>query len=618
MLSVPPNVIDALAAALALHQSGQLGEAEAAYREVLEADTVQPLALHLLGVLLLASGRADEAVAVLRQAEAARPGNPGTRLALADACAGVGATEVALARYGRLVADRPDHAPALVNYANALRDSGDLAGAEAACRRALALAPSLPEAHLTLGSTLLAAGEVPGALAACRAAVALRPASAAAHAGLAAALLRADEADAALAAATHAIADAPGLAEAWFVRGAALRARGAFEAAVEALTLALELHPTHARAQLALGNAHLDLDRLACGEHHLRAALALDPRLLEAHASLGFLLAGCGRMAEAVAACEAAIRLRPDFARAHWNLSFALLLAGDFACGWEEYEWRKRHDRFARDFLTLPGREWQGEPLDGQTLLVHAEQGLGDTIQFARYLPLLAGRGAKVVLACAPPLLPLLRTMAGVTVAPKGDPLPPYDVWVDQMSLPRLFGTMPETIPSPGGYLRADPARIAAWPPGGATRPRVGIVWAGNPGHSNDARRSMPVEALAPILAVPGIEWTSLQVGPASAAITTRFGIADHAAALTDFAATAALVAGLDLVIAVDTSTAHLAGAMGKAAWVMIPYAPDWRWMHGRDDSPWYASLRLFRQAAPGDWAGVAARVAAALAERFS
>ncbi len=478
------------------------------------------------------------------------------------------------------------------------------------------MAPALAEAHLTLGSTLLAAGEAPGALAAYRAAVALRPASAPALAGYAAALLRADEADAALAAATRATERAPALAEAWFVRGAALRALCRFEAAVETLAHALDLKPDHARAHLALGNAHLDLDRLACGEHHLRTAIALDPHLPEAHASLGFLLAGCGRLGEAAAACEAAIRLRPDFARAHWNLSFALLLAGDFGRGWEEYEWRKRHDRFARDFLSLPGREWQGEPLGGKTLLVRAEQGLGDTIQFARYLPLLAERGARVVLACAPALVPLLRTLHGVTAVPKSAALPPYDVWVDQMSLPRLFGTVPDTIPAAGGYLGAGPARVAAWRAGGAGEPRVGIVWAGNPGHSNDARRSLPVEALAPILAVRGIEWVSLQVGPASGAITARFGIADRSAALTDFAATAALVASLDLVIAVDTSTAHLAGAMGKPVWVIIPFAPDWRWMHGRADSPWYASLRLFRQSAPGDWAGVAERVAAALAER--
>jgi tetratricopeptide (TPR) repeat protein len=615
--AVPSSVIDDLSAALVLHRAGRLAEAETAYGRILEIEPGQPLALHLYGVLMLASGRACEAVGYLRQAEAAQPGNPGTRLALADACAAAGATEEAIGRYRKLLADHPDHVAALVNYANVLRDAGDHSGAIEACRRALALAPAMSEAHLTLGSALLAGGEVDAAVGAYRAAVSLRPDSARAQAGHAVALLRAGEAGAALAAAGRATALAPALAEAWFVRGAALRALRRFEPAIDALARAIEMVPGHARAHLALGNAHLDLDRVACGEYHLRTAIALDRRLAEAHASLGFLLAGSGRLGEAIAACEAAIRLRPDFAQAHWNLSFALLLAGDFERGWEEYEWRKRHDRFARDFLSLRGREWQGEPLAGRTLLVHAEQGLGDTIQFARYLPLLAARGARVVLACAPALIPLLGKMPGVASAvPKTGALPPYDLWVDQMSLPRLFCTRPGTIPAPAGYLRADPARVAEWMPVRVPRPRVGIVWAGNPEHSNDSRRSMPVDALAPILAVPGIEWISLQVGPASAAITARFGIRDRSAALVDFAETAALVATLDLVIAVDTSTAHLAGAMGKPVWAMIPFAPDWRWMTGREDSPWYASLHLFRQPAPGDWTGVARSVAGALAAR--
>jgi tetratricopeptide (TPR) repeat protein len=618
MLPAPCQIIDHLAAALALHQAGQLRQAESAYRGILETEPDQPLALHLLGVLTLATGRPQQAKTLLRRAEATRPGNQATTLALADACAAAGDRAEAIARYRALLADHPGQTAALVNLANALRDAGENTEAIAACRRALAIAPNLVPAQVTLGSALLAAGKVQPAIAAYRAATAAAPRSAPAQAGLAAALLRADQHEAALAAALSAIALAPQMAEAWFVRGAALRALSRFEPAVDALQRALQQNPDHARAHLALGNAHLDLDRLACGEYHLRTAIALDPSLPEAHASLGFLLAGSGRLAEAVAACDRAIQLRPDFARAYWNRSFARLLAGDFAPGWEDYEWRKRHDSFARDFLALPGREWQGEALAGQTLLVHAEQGLGDTIQFARYLPLLADRGARVVLACAPALFSLLRRLPGVAcVVAKSGVLPPYDLWVDQMSLPRLFGTRPETIPAPHGYLPVDRAHVAAWRPASAVRPRVGIVWAGNPNHSNDSRRSMPLEALAPILAVPGIDWISLQVGPAGAAITARFGIADRAAGLTDFAKTATLIETLDLVVAVDTSTAHLAGAMGRPVWVMIPFAPDWRWMIGRTDSPWYASLRLFRQAAPGDWTGVAHHVAAALAERY-
>ncbi len=357
------------------------------------------------------------------------------------------------------------------------------------------------------------------------------------------------------------------------------------------------------------GNAYADRDELPLAEQHLRRAVALDPALPEAHASLGFVLTSLGRLHEAAAACDAAIRLRPDFARAYWNRSFARLLAGDFAAGWEDYEWRRRDPHFAAAQPRLPGREWQGEPLAGRRLLVLASQGLGDTIQFARFLPELANRAETVTLACAAPLVRLLAQLP-VSVIDRDPPLPVHDLWVDQMSLPRLLGIRPDSIPAASSYLvaaGAAPVRDRS------RRPLVGLVWAGNPAHSNDARRSIPLAALAPLITLPGIAFASLQVGPAAAQIEARFGIPDASPYLRDFAATARLISRLDLVISVDTATAHLAGALGKPVWLMLPYAPDWRWMAGRCDSPWYASARLFRQSRPGDWDGVVARIAEAL-----
>jgi hypothetical protein len=331
--------------------------------------------------------------------------------------------------------------------------------------------------------------------------------------------------------------------------------------------------------------------------------------LAEAHASLGFVLTGLGRLGEAVAACDAAIALRPAFVQAHWNLAVAALLHGDFVRGFAEYEWRKRHDRFRRDFIDLPGPVWTGGDPEGRTILVHAEQGLGDTIQFARYLPLIAARGGRAVLACERPLIPLLASLPGVDVVPKDAPLPRYDAWIDQMSLPHAFATRPDSILSPAGYLRADPARVAAWrarlPPGR----KVGVAWAGNPAHSNDRRRSLSGAALAPLLTLPGMHFVNLQVG----AREGEAGLPVLSPALTEYAETAAVVANLDLVVTVDTSVAHVAGALGVPCWVMLPHAPDWRWMLGRDDTPWYRSLRLFRQQQAGDWGGVIARVAAGL-----
>lgn len=571
-------VLERLTEALTAHRAGDLLRAEALYRGVLTAEPEQTLAVYLLGMLLLGSRRAAEAVAFLRVAARVRAGEAAVQ----------------------------------VNFANALAETGDSLGAAAACRVALAMDATLAPAHATLGKALLGLGDAAGAEASYARALRHDPGLVAARIGLGMARMHLGQAEAALTEAEMALAVAPGHVEALFLHGTALAALGRTAAARGALEAAVVADPGHARAWANLANACIDQDDLVAAEGHLRRAVALAPELAEAQASLGFLLAGCGRLAEAVAACDAAIRVRPDFAQAHWNRSFSNLLAGNFSEGWEEYEWRKRHDRFACDLLSLPGVEWQGEDIAGQRLLVQAEQGLGDTIQFARYLPLLVERGADVTIACPRPLMALLRQMP-VRLVEKGPVLPDYDVWVDQMSLPRLFGTEVATIPSPDAYLRAEPDRVSRWRavlPQGA---RIGVVWAGNPLHSNDRRRSMPIAALAPLVAEFGAALVSLQVGPGSAAITERFGLRDYAPLLTDFAETAAAIACLDHVVAVDTSTAHLAAAMGQQVSILLPFAPDWRWMIGRADSPWYRSVRLYRQPIPGDWDAVVAAVLPAL-----
>jgi tetratricopeptide (TPR) repeat protein len=576
----PAPLLERLAGGLSAHRAGRLDEAEAVYREILVDAPDHGMALHLLGVLQLASGRPAAAAATLRHALAQRPEASATRVALADAAAALGDLAAAIALYRTVLLQEPDHVAALGNLAHALCRSGDPAGAIAGCRQALTIAPDLAPVHATLGM----------------------------------ALLQLSQPDAALRAATGATDRAPRSAEAWCVRGLALSALGQPDQATQALGVAVHLDPDHAGAHLALGNAWIDQDQLALGEMHLRRAIALDPRLPEAHASLGFLLTLVGQLTEAVIACDRAIALRRDFAHAYWNKSVALLLAGDFAAGWRSYEWRKQHTDFARDFGSLPGREWRGTTLEGHVLLVRAEQGLGDTIQFARYVPLLAARGATVILACAPTLVSLLSRLAGVTaVLPRDGPLPPYDLWVDMMSLPGLFATRSDSIPASGGYLRPEPARQLGWPAPLPDRPAVGIVWAGNMAHHNDRRRSLPPAALSALLAVPGIDWISLQVGPRSGECVCH-EVADQSSRLIDFDDTAALIGTLDLVIAVDTATAHLAGALGCPVWLLLPHAPDWRWMLGRADSPWYDGFTLFRQPSPGDWRDVTDRVVARLA----
>lgn len=415
-------------------------------------------------------------------------------------------------------------------------------------------------------------------------------------------------------AAGMALALQPDAAEPHFLLGTALNGLGRPDEALDALARAVAIDPSLAAAWLNRGNACADLDRLEEAERHIRRALAEAPGLIEAHVSLGFVLTSLGRLDEARAACAAAITLAPDCAQAHWNLATAALLAGDFATGFCEYEWRKRHDSFRCDFLDLPGPVWDGGRLEERRLLIQAEQGLGDTIQLSRYVPLIAARGLRVTLACDRRLIPLLRTTPGLAAAiDRTEPLPPYDAWIDQMSLLRVFETTPDTIPAPQGWLAADCAGIARFRELTGSGRRVGIVWAGNPAHSNDRRRSLPAESVAALAAETGAGLVSLQVGP-RAGEAAQYGFLDLSGRLHDYAETASAIAALDLLITVDTSVAHVAGALGKPVWVMLPFAPDWRWVLGRDTTPWYASMRLFRQSRPGDWGDVVRQVAQAFA----
>ncbi len=481
--------------------------------------------------------------------------------------------------------------------------------AEALYRSVIAAEPGNGEALYLYGVLLLQSGRSREAAASLVNATAARPGHVATLVNLGRALLASGSAREVLQVVDRVLAVEPDHPEAAFLRGTALNALAEPAKAIVAFEASLAGDPNNAAAWLNLGNACAELDRLEEAERHCREATRLAPGLAEAHCSLGFALTSLGRLDEAISACEAAIALRPDFAQAHWNQAVAALLAGDFALGFEKYEWRKRHDRFRRDFVDLPGPQWDGGDPAGRTILVHAEQGLGDTIQFARYLPLIADRGGRPVLACERSLIPLLAGLPGVTFVAKDASLPPYDCWIDQMSLPRVFGTRLDTIPSPDGYLEADPGRNAAWR---ATLPEgrtIGLAWAGNSAHSNDRRRSVAVAALDPILAVPGCNFVNLQVG----ARACELDLPDLSPRLIDYAETAALIAALDLVISVDTSVAHVAGALGKPAWVMLPNAPDWRWLLGRADSPWYQSLRLFRQPSPGCWDSVIQAVASAL-----
>jgi len=415
----------------------------------------------------------------------------------------------------------------------------------------------------------------------------------------------------------RAIALRPGYAEAYSNLGAVLTQQGKLDEAVSAYRDAIRCKPGHAQAYANLGAAlsvqgKLDEAAAAC-----RQAIALMPGFAEAHSNLGAALKESGRFTEAVAAYEQAIRLKPDHAEAHFNLALTLLLLGDFSRGWQEYEWRWK----ARGFLS-PKRNfdqplWGGEQLNGRRILLHAEQGLGDTIQFVRYAAQVSARGGKVVLECQPELHRLLEQLPGVSLVAAGGPLPDFDLHCPLLSLGRAFATKLESIPNPVPYLSADPRLVDRWASrvtGGETK--VGLVWAGKATHPNDRNRSMRLRQFLPLAKVQGVRFYSLQAGPAARhAVTGPPGleVADLSDALSDLAETAAAIANLDLVISVDTAVAHLAGAMGKPVWVLLSFIPDWRWLLDRDDSPWYPTARLFRQKAIGRWDEVIDRVAECL-----
>jgi hypothetical protein len=358
---------------------------------------------------------------------------------------------------------------------------------------------------------------------------------------------------------------------------------------------------------------------------HYRNALALRPDYADAWLNLGVALKDLMRLPEAIACYRQAIALEPANAEAHSNLGIALLAAGELPEGWREHEWRWKtpHLIAARRDFGVP--LWRGEPAEGRTLLIHAEQGFGDTLQFCRYASMASARGMRVIMEAQPPLVRLLRTLTGVDVVlARGDPLPAFDLHCPMLSLPLAFGTSLETIQSSGRYLHADPARVAEWRDRlaavDAASTRVGLVWAGNPRrHSRgltavDRRRSISPERLAPLLRLPGLRFFSLQKdGPRPAG---HIAALDFMTEMEDFADTAALIMNLDLVISVDTAVAHLTGALGKPVWLMDRFDTCWRWLTGRSDSPWYPNLRLFRQPRPGDWDTVLDAIARELTRR--
>ncbi|MCC8961266.1 tetratricopeptide repeat protein [Bradyrhizobium sp. Pear76] len=389
--------------------------------------------------------------------------------------------------------------------------------------------------------------------------------------------------------------------------------------ALAAYAAALTLQPNNATALLGMARAFAAVDLTDFAYDAFRDVRACAPDDVRPVVDFATLLNDTDRNDEAMALLRDVLAQHPEFADLHTMLAICLFARGDWLAAWAEFEWRLKEPQVSKHLLSTDRPQWKGEDLAGKTILLQFEQGFGDTLQFVRYAPMVKARGGRVILRAQGPLLPMLRTVAGIDdVFDSTDEAPAFDVHVPLLSLPLIFGTQNDTVPAAVPYIAPDPDLVAKWRGrlGAPSGPAVGLVWQGNPSHAYDWRRSLPFDRLRPLLDCPGARFVSLQVGPGQRQLTEfDAGIVNVGAEIDtrSFVDAAAIIANLDLVITVDSAIAHLAGAMGKPVWILLAKGSDWRWLKGRDDTPWYPQARLFRQTSPGDWTEVIGRLAAAL-----
>jgi tetratricopeptide (TPR) repeat protein len=647
--------------AQALHTLGREEDALQACNRALALDASLPGGYRTRFAVLNALGRRDEALANAGQAVRLAMGDPGAHADLGVALEAVGRAREALECFGRAVALDPNLAAAHHNRAMLMAGLGEHERALQSFDRALALQPHHAALNSNRGNTLKELGRLSEAEQCYSVSLAIEPhdpvtlhsralvryllrryvealrdydvldaqgsESAPVLVGRGATLVALHRYGEALAPLERAIQLLPGDAEAHIQRGTALLNLERNAEALESFDRALVLRPDASAALNNRGIALTEKGRLSEAlESFIRSAL-MSGLSAENHINIGIVLKILGRHPEAAASFGRALALKPDDPSAKFALAFQYLTLGELALGWPLYE-----ARFDVPALGNPARDfraprWSGlEPLVGKTLLVHAEQGLGDVIQFCRYLPLLAAQGASVVFEVMPSLRALLRTLPpAIRLVGRGEPLPPVDYYCPLLSLPLAFKTRLETIPAQVPYLTSEPQRTAAWMRRLRAIPGllVGIAWQGNPAVEKliwARGRSIPLAALEPLAQLPGVRLLSLQKGPGVEQLRdSSFAdrIIDLSAELDRgpdaFLDTAAVMAGLDLVISSDTSVAHLAGALGRTVWTVLPASPEWRWGLERSDSPWYPSMRLFRQKTDGDWNSVGAAIAAEL-----
>ena len=603
-----------------LHRAMRLDEAETIYRRVLAARPRHAGALHLLGVVDIQRGRPGDALEKIRRALEINPSAAAYHGNLGTALQALGRFDEAARAYSEAVRIDASYADAHNNLGALYEKCGRYPDAVASYRAALAVRADFVEALGNLGQLLRRAGSYDEAVTLFTRAIEHGARDSSVHRGLGMALGRLNRTDEAIAALRKAIEINPADHEAHNNLGNRLKQKGEMAAADACYREALRLKPDYVDAHNNLGNSYFRIGQLDEAEACYRKALALRPDYADGHGNLGIVHMGMGRHDACIASLREALRLRPVYPEASCNLSQALLVTGQFKEGWDRYEARW-------SLASLPPRPfrqpwWRGESLLGRTILLHAEQGVGDAFQFVRYATILRDLGADVLLEVPRETMRVLAPLArpGIRLIPRGSKhVPHFDLHCPLLSIPGALGCDLESIPAQVPYLSAEPKLVDAWRDriGRGGPLKVGLVWAGNPQHANDHHRSFRPLAYRPLWEVPGVAFFSLQKQQRdgdAADLATLGPITDLAPHLGDFADTAAALCALDLLISVDTSVVHLAGALGRPVWTMVPFSPDWRWLVDRPDTPGYPTMRLFRQPKRNDWKGAVARVAAELA----
>ena len=541
-----------------------------------------------LGSRLLDLGNLEESVRWYQLALEQDPDLLEAHFNLGLAYQGLACFDLAAACYRKTLQIRPEYFGALNNLGQVLARTGDLDEAETIYRQALAVNPDLADPYFNLGDLAVMRGDLETALSCYRKAIQIRPDMVAAYNNM----------------------------------GTVFEKQSNYVAAEKCYRKVVSLSPDLSEGYYNLGSVLNKLDRFEESVRHLEHAIELKPGYKQAYNNLALVYKTRGDLDLAKQYFSKALAIDPDFAEAHWNRSFTYLLNGDFEKGWEDFEWRFEQPKWKSLYpFRLSGPRWHGELDPDLRLLVHDEQGLGDSFQFVRYLTEVKARVGKVIFETRRSLIPLLEGFPGIDViierSSDGIPKAGYDSYIALMSLPYLFKTRLSSIPNGVPYIKAPKKIIADWETRfNGTGLKVGIVWAGRPEHMNDHNRSCHLNQFESLSNIPDIQWYSLQKGPAASqkvAWNSSAPLIHLGDDFDDFTDTAGAITHLDLVITVDTSVAHLAGAMGKPVWVLLPLIPDWRWMMDREDSPWYPTMRLFRQTRKGNWGAVFGRIGMAL-----